>query len=177
MANTQGTWKIISQPSVGAQPISEVSTTQKHPFGTRVQARDQGGTTSYGEAEFIFVKGVASGAVAKWAGYNTKTGATTLAVADGNYPLGVMVSTLDATTDFGWLQIEGRGIGKALTSFADNGVCYLTSTAGSVDDASVIGDVIHNAVGRNGGTITVGDLAGEFQLNYPYSENRVSLSN
>ena len=34
-------------------------------------------------------------------------------------------------------------------------------TAGSVDDASVIGDVIHNAVGRNGGTVTVGDLAGE----------------
>jgi hypothetical protein len=88
-----------------------------------------------------------------------------------------MVSTLDATTDFGWLQIYGRAIGKALTAFADNGVCYLTATAGSIDDASVIGDVIHNAVGRNGGTITVGDLAGEFQLNYPYSENRVSLSN
>lgn len=175
MASTQGTWRFKS-PDIGAQPISEVSTTKRHEFGTRVWAKDAG-ATAYGEAEFIYVKGVASGAVAKWAGYNTKSGATTLAVADGNYPLGVMVSTLDATTDFGWLQIYGRGIGKCLTSFADNGVVYLTATAGSIDDASVIGDVVHNAVGRNGGTVTVGDLAGEFQLNYPYSENRVSLTN
>ena len=175
MASTQGTWRFTT-PRIGAQPIADVSTTQLHKFGERVWAKDIG-ATGYGEAEFIYVKGVGSGAVAKWAGFNTKTGATTLAVADGNYPLGVMVSTLDATTDFGWLQIFGRGIGKCLTAFADNGVVYLTSTAGSIDDASVIGDVVHNAVGRNGGTVTVGDLAGEFQLNYPYSENRVSLSN
>ncbi len=176
MANTQGTWKLVT-PRLGAQPIAEVSTTQKHPFGTRVWAKDQGGSTSYGEAEFIYVKGVASGATAKWAAFVAKSGLTTLSVADMNGPLGVFVSTLDATTKFGWLQIFGRAIGKALTSFADNGVCYLTATAGSIDDASVIGDVIHNAVGRNGGTITVGDLAGEFELRYPYSENRVSLSN
>jgi hypothetical protein len=147
-----------------------------HPFGTIVRARDAG-STGYGEGEFIYVKGVANGAVASWAGYNSKTGATTLAAANGNYPLGVMVSTLDATTKFGWLQIRGRAVGKCLTEFADNGVCYLTSTAGSIDDASVIGDVVHNAIGRNGGTVTVGDLAGEFELNRPYSENRVSLSN
>ena len=175
MAATAGTWRVVDG-RIGVQPIADVSTTQNHPFGTIVRARDIG-STAYGEGEFIYVKGVANGATKAWAGYNSKTGATTLAVADGNYPLGVMVSTLDATTDFGWLQIRGRGIGKCLTSFADNGVVYLTSTAGSIDDASVIGDVVHNAIGRNGGTVTVGDLAGEFELNRPYSENRVSLSN
>jgi hypothetical protein len=86
-----------------------------------------------------------------------------------------MVSTLDATTDFGWLQIRGRGVGKCLTQFADNGRVYLTSTAGSIDDASVAGDVVHNAIGRNGGTVTVGDLKGEFELNRPFSEDRVSI--
>lgn len=176
MASTQGTWIPSNSVTIGMQPIATVDTTQNHPFGTRLRAKDIG-STNYGEAEFVYVKGVSSGAVAKWAGFNTKSGATTLAVADGNYPLGVMVSTLDATTKFGWLQVFGRGIGKALTAFADNGVVYLTSTAGSVDDASVIGDVVFNAMGRNGGTHTVGDLAGEFQLNYPYSANRVSLSN
>lgn len=175
MGVTAGNWVIVNGP-VGAQPIATVSTTQNHPFGTIVRARDAG-STAYGEAEFIYVKGVSSGAVKKWAGYNSKSGATTLAVADGNYPIGIMVSDLDATTDFGWLQIRGRAVGKCLTSFADNGVCYLTGTAGSVDDTSVIGDVIHNAVGRNGATVTVGDLAGEFEINRPYSENRVSLSN
>ena len=166
MGVTAGTWKIVT-PLVGAQPIADVSTTQNHPFGTKVTAKDVG-STGYGEGEFVYVKGVTSGATKKWAGYNHKTGATTLAVADGNYPIGVMMSDLDATTDFGWLQIKGRAIGKALTAFADNGVVYLTSTAGSVDDASVIGDVVHNAVGRNGAAHTVGDLAGEFLDRIPF---------
>lgn len=175
MANTVGTW-VITTPLVGAQPIADVETTQKHPFGTIVTAKDVG-TTAYGEGEFIYVKGVASGALRAWAGYRSKSGLTTLAVADGNYSIGVMMSALDATTDFGWLQIKGRCVAKCLTGFADNGVVYLTSTAGSVDDASVIGDVVHGAIGRNGGTVTVGDLAGEFEINRPYSENRVSLTN
>lgn len=175
MANTAGTWRFVDG-RIGAQPIAEVSTVQNHPFGTRVRAKDVG-NTGYGEGEFVYVKGVASGALRAWAGYRAKSGLTTLAVADGNYSIGIMMATLDATTKFGWLQIKGRAIGKCLTQFADNGVVYLTATPGSIDDASVIGDVIHGAVGRNGGTVTVGDLSGEFEINYPYSENRVSLSN
>lgn len=175
MANTAGTWASVDG-RIGMQAINQTSTTQQHAFGTIVRCRDVG-TTAYGEGEFIYVKGVASGALRAWAGYRSKTGLTTLAVADGNYHIGVMMSTLDATTKFGWLQIKGRAIGKCLTQFADSGVVYLTSTAGSVDDASVIGDAVHGAVGRNGGTVTVGDLAGEFEINRPWAENRVSLSN
>lgn len=175
MGVTAGTWVVVDEVA-GSQPIANVSTVQNHPFGTVVRAKDAG-STAYGAAEFIYVKGVASGAVKKWAGYNAKSGATTLAVANGVYPLGIMVSDLAAATDFGWLQISGHGVGKCLTSFADAGVCYLTATAGSVDDASVIGDVVHLALGNNGSTVTVGDLAGEFEISRPYSENRVSLTN
>lgn len=176
MASTAGTW-VIETPLAGTQPIATVATTAQHAFGTIVRARDVG-STAYGSGEFIYVKGVSSGAVNKWCGYNAKTGATTLAVADGVYPIGVMVSALSsATTTFGWLQISGHCVGKCLTAFADNGIVYLTSTAGSVDDASVIGDVVHLAKGNNGGTVTVGDLAGEFEISRPYSENRVSLTN
>lgn len=175
MANTAGTWVTVDG-RIGMQPIAEASTTQQHAFGTIVRCRDVG-TTNYGEGEFIYVKGVSSGALRAWAGYRSKAGLTTLAVADGNYSIGVMMSALDATTKFGWLQIKGRAIGKCLTGFADNGVVYLTATAGSVDDASVIGDVVHGAIGRNGGTVTVGDLSGEFEINRPWANNRVSLSN
>ncbi len=175
MANTAGTWRFVT-PRLGAQPIAEVSTVQNHPFGTIVDAKDVG-ATAYGEGEFMYVKGVASGALRAWVGYRSKAGLTTLAVADGIYSIGVMMSALDATTKYGWIQIKGRAIGKCLTSFADNGAVFLTSTAGSIDDASVIGDVVHGAIGRNGGTVTVGDLAGEFEINRPYSENRVSLTN
>jgi hypothetical protein len=175
MANTAGTWRLV-EPRIGAQQIADVSTVQNHPFGTVVTAKDVG-NTGYGEGEFVYVKGVSNGAVRAWAGYRAKAGLTTLAVADGIYPLGVMMATLDATTKFGWLQIKGRAIGKCLTGFADNAVVYLTGTPGAVDDTSVIGDVVHNAMGRNGGTITVGDLSGEFEINRPFSENRVSLTN
>ena len=172
MGVTAGTWVITDGP-VGAQPIADVSTVQNHPFGTIVKAKDTG-STAYGEAEFIYVKGVASGATKAWAGYRSKAGLTTLAVANMNESIGIMVSTLDATTDFGWLQIKGRAIGKALTAFADNGVVYLTATAGSIDDASVAGDVVTGAIGRNGGTHTIGDLAGEFEINRPFAGQRLA---
>ncbi len=175
MAKTAGSW-VINSHVVGMQPINVADTVQNHKFGTVVRAYDKG-STNYGDGEFVYVKGVASGVLNAWAGYRAKAGLTTLAVADGNYHIGTMMSTLDATTKYGWLQIKGRAIGLCLTAFADNGVVYLTSTPGSIDDASVIGDVVHGAIGRNGGTVTIGDLAGEFEINRPWSENRVSLTN
>ncbi len=175
MGKTAGRWVPITNMA-GVQPINVADTVQNHKFGTVVRAIDTG-STAYGEGEFVYVKGVASGALNALAGYRAKAGLTTLAVADGNYHLGSMMSTLDATTKFGWLQIKGRAVISCLTALADNAVCYLTSTPGSLDDASVIGDVIHGCVGRNGGTVTVGDLAGEFEINRPWSENRVSLTN
>ena len=170
MAVTAGTWRLVD-PRLGAQPIAEVSTTKQHPFGTIVRAVDVG-TTAYGEGEFIYVKGVASGALKAWAGYVSKTGLTTLAVANGNYPLGVMMSALDATTDFGWLQIKGRAIAKALTSFADAGVCYLTSTAGSVDDASVAGDMVWRAKGAS--TTTANSFVAEFEIARPFTTDKTA---
>lgn len=174
MSSTAGTWKPIGPAIVAIQPIANTDTVQNHPFGTVVRAKDTG-STAYGEAEFVYVKGVASGAAKAWAAYRAKAGLTTLAVAGGNYPnIGVMMSALDATTKFGWLQITGRAIAKCLTLFADNGVCYLTATAGSLDDSSVAGDLIVGAIGRNGAAITVGDLAGEFELNHPMTLRRTA---
>lgn len=173
MGKTAGTWRAVDG-RIGMQPINQTSTTQQHPFGTIVRCRDVG-TTNYGEGHFIYVKGVASGALNAWVGIRSKAGLTTLAVAGGAYSLiGTMMATLDATTKFGWVQIAGRAIGKCLTQYADNAVVYLTSTAGSVDDASVAADVIVGAMGRNGGTVTVGDLAGEFELNRPFTLRRVA---
>lgn len=135
-----------AEPRVGLQPIAEVSTTQKHPFGTIVRAVDD----TYGEAEFMYVKGVSSGARGAWVGVNADDYTTTLATANGKYPLlGVMMSTLDAATDYGWVCITGKVPAKALASFADNGDVYLTGTAGSVDDAVVAGDLVFCAKGAS----------------------------
>lgn len=173
MGKVAGTWATVDG-RIGMQPINQTSTVQQHSFGTIVRCKDVG-TTNYGEGEFIYVKGVASGVLNAWAGIRRKAGLTILAVAGGDYNLiGTMCSTLDATTKFGWCQISGRAIGKCLTSYADNAVVVFTSTAGSIDDASVASDGVLGARGRNGGTVTVGDLAGEFELNRPFAIRRAA---
>jgi len=162
-------WQPVD-PRIGMQPISTVSTTQNHPLGTIIRAVDRG-SNSNGEGEFIYVKGVASGALGAWAGINTDDGSTTLATANGIYPLvGVMMSVLDATTDFGWCQISGKAVGLCLASFADNGNVYLTATAGSVDDADVAGDFVSNALGASAIDSPATGMA-EFEISRPFTRD------
>ncbi len=56
MANA---WKITSANLVGAQPIDETSTTQRHPLGTIVTANSE----TYGAGEFVYLLGIANTAV------------------------------------------------------------------------------------------------------------------
>jgi hypothetical protein len=171
MALTLGTWKIVDGV-VGAQKIDELSSTQKHALGKIVRAKDVG-TTNYGEGEFIYAKGVASCAAKDWVGIPADNFTLVRAVANGNYPMGVAIAALTASY-YGWVQIEGKAIGNCLTSFADNGQVYLTSTAGSVDDASVAGDFVVGAVGAS--AAVVGDLHAEFELSRPFAPQRVSVA-
>lgn len=153
-------WHHISQ-QLGLQPIAEVSTTQRHQLGLITQAVDKGSNQN-GVGEFIYVKGVTNGAVGSVVGINADDGSVTLAVANGKYPLvGVLMSVLDAATDYGWAQITGKAVGLVLASFADNGDCYLTATAGSVDDADVAGDFI---VGMKGASAIDGPATGMAEL-------------
>lgn len=162
-------WKIFSPALVGWQPIDEVSTTQRYPFGMEVQAEDRGSNAN-GVGTFVYVKGVSSGARGDWVGID-EDGATTRVVADGYYPLvGVLMSDLDATTDFGWAHIVGKAGAKALTGYADNGKVYLTGTAGSVDDTVVAGDLVHRAIGASALDTPETGFA-EFYLNRPSTDN------
>lgn len=162
-------WKFIS-PRLNAQPIEEVSTVQKHYLGERAQAFDE----TYGVGEFVYAKGVTSGAKYAWAVYNADDWTTTLLAADSRGPVGIMMSALDAATDFGWLQIYGKAIGKCLTQFADDGRVFATSTAGSVDDASVAGDAIF---GAKGASLTVVDSGvADFEIHYPFAPHRVTVN-
>lgn len=171
MALTVGTWRSID-PIIGLQPIADRDTTQNHRLGMIVQCRDVG-TTDYGHGEFIYVKGVASTAAKDWVGIPSDNFTIVRAVANGDYPLGVAMAALTASY-YGWVQISGKAIGNCLTQFADNGKVFLTATAGSVDDASVAGDYIFNALGASGAV--VGDLHAEFELSRPFSPQRVSIA-
>lgn len=170
MALTVGSWK--NTDMVGAQPMTERSTTQLFPLGTRVKAKD-GGSTAYGVSEFIYVKGVASCAAKDWVVIPSDNFTLVRAVANSVGPVGVAMAALTASY-YGWAQIYGKAIANCLTSFADNGYVYLTSTPGSIDDASVAGDWISGAVGAS--AAVVGDLHAEFEIAYPFAGQRVSVA-
>ena len=159
---------VIQENSTGWQPIASVETTQKHPLGTIVKAADP----VYGSGEFIYVKGVANGTANSWVTYDLDDGATALLAANAIGPVGVMMAALVANT-YGWLQIGGKAIGKALTGFVDNANVYGTSTAGSVDDAVVAGDRVQNCKGASAVGTPSSGLA-EFEIWRPFVNDAVA---
>lgn len=123
----------------GLQAIADTSSTQAAPIGTVVRAVD----TTYGEGEFIYLKGVASTVVGSAVIYDTYANTTTLAAAGSRGPLAVAMSA-NVANQFGWYQISGSAVVKAATVVA-NGNVYVTATAGTVDDAVVAGDKVDGA--------------------------------
>jgi hypothetical protein len=75
-----------------------------------------------------------------------------------------------AGPNYGWYQIGGKAVGKALTGFADNGLVFATSTAGSIDDAVVAGDRVKKAIGASALDGPATGMA-EFELDRPFMDD------
>lgn len=158
----------ISTPILGAQPIDETSTTQRHPLGTIVRATDVA-TTAYGEGEFIYLKGVASTVLGSIVLYNPDDFSTSLLAANDIGPVAVSMSA-NVASQYGWYQISGKAVGKVLAAFADNGNCYATATAGSVDDAIVAGDRVKCMKGASAIDTPSTGLA-ELEISRPFMDD------
>lgn len=155
----------FQEPVLGLQPIATTDTTQNHPLGTIRKAADP----TYGAGEFIYLKGVANTAVGSWVTYNLDDGSTTLLAANAIGPVAVAMSA-NVASQYGWYQISGKAVGKALASYADNGLVFATATAGSVDDAVVDGDMVHLAKGASAVDTPSTGLA-EFEISRPYTDD------
>ena len=132
---------IVSTPLVGAQPIAVTSTTQLHPLGTIVRATDP----TYGDAEFVYLAGVASTAVGDLVVIDQGTTARTGTSSRG--PVGIAMSA-NVASQYGWYQISGQAVVNVAGAVADNALVYATATAGSADDAVVSGAQVDGAVFR-----------------------------
>jgi hypothetical protein len=145
----------MSYPQATVGALTDVLASELIPLGTR---------RFVGPNEYIFLKGVASVVAGSWVSFD-ENHVTALLVAGAKGRVAIAKAAVDASTEFGWFQIYGKNTeAKALTGFADNGKIFATSTAGSVDDAEVAGDLVVNAIGRSavaGGVITV-------ELSYPF---------
>ena len=155
----------IVDPIIGSQAIAETSTTQRHPLGTVVRATDP----TYGSGEFIYLSGVASTAVGSWVTYHEDDYSTTLLAANDIGQVAVAMSA-NVASQYGWYQIKGKAVGKALANYADNGLVYATSTAGSIDDAVVAGDRVKKAIGASAVGTPSSGLA-EFEIDRPFMDD------
>ena len=148
---------------LGMQPIADTSTTQNHPLGLIAQASDP----TYGQAEFIYLAGVATTVAGSWVTYNDDDGTTTLAIADAIGPVGIAMSA-NVASQYGWYMIRGKAaVGLSLTAGADNALVWLTACAGYVDDASVAGDWVNLA--KYASTSTARQA--EFEIDRPFVNN------
>ena len=127
-----------------SQAIADTATSVEGPKGTIVRALDP----TYLAGEFIYLTGVASTVVGSIVVYSPDDFTTALASANAVGPVAVAMS-INVASQYGWYQIGGKAVGKVLSGFADDGDCYLTATAGSIDDANVAGDFVSNMLGAS----------------------------
>jgi hypothetical protein len=161
----------IQNPQLGMPEIADVHTAgyiAAWKLGDIVRAVDP----TYGSGEFIYLKGVASTAIGSWVTYNSDDNTTALLAANAIGPVAVAMSASVADT-YGWYQIHGKAIGKALTGFVDNANVYATATAGSIDDAVVAGDRVKNAKGASAVDTPSSGLA-EFEIARPFMDDAVA---
>ena len=121
----------------------------------------------YAGNSYLYAPGVASLAVGSWVTFGASY-VPALAVADAQGKVGVSMSANTSTTNWSWYCIDGVVNALCLASFdGTNGLgVFLTSTAGSVDDADVSGDWVIGAIGLTDRDTTTG--MSSFQLNKPF---------
>jgi len=118
----------IVDPILGAQPISEVSTTKKHPLGTVVRATDE----TLGEGTFIYAK--ASAAIlqydAVWVKGASQFAAKvtlTLAATAGEI---AFAQVAFAANEYGWFQKSGSPSIRLTSAAEKNLPLYVNASAG-----------------------------------------------
>ena len=151
----------IVEPIAGNQPIANTETTKRHTLGRIVKANDP----TYGAGQFIYLQGVASTAVGSAVIYYPDNYTTALASTSTTGFVAIAMSA-NVANQYGWYQIQGKGVVKAAT-VADDAKVWATATPGTVDDATADGYLIHNAwFASADGTPSAG-LA-EVELLFPY---------
>jgi hypothetical protein len=160
---------VINTPIIGYQGIAVTDTTQNHALGTIVTATD----SSYGQGEFIYLKGIASTVVGSMVDYDSYLGVTALSPATGGFGSVAVAMSANVALQYGWYQITGIAAVKAPNAMVVGAEIFaLAATPGSVDDAAVNGEQILNAkVSTTTGTPSSGLAL--IEINRPFHQGQV----
>jgi len=163
------TWRISSHIA-GLQRITDTSTTQNHPLGTVVTAKD--GT--FGGGEFIYLKGIGSTVVGSIVNYDDSftTALDTTAVAGPSRPLAVAMSA-NVASQYGWYQISGMATALKANSVSFAKGAGLGATAGSAV-AVATGSVIQAATVAAVASAKSDVVSVKIAINRPHDPSDVS---
>lgn len=163
---------VIRNPIAGTSDIYSVDDTARLPLGTEVQAWDG----AFGEATFVYAKGVASLVTGNAVLINQDDWSTTRVVPDLIGKIGFSMANPNAS-QFGWFQITGKAVCKTSGAFADNANCYLNASAGTISSTIVAGDRIKNCKGASAGGSTTASNgvvitnSAEFEIDRPFVDD------
>lgn len=164
-------WK-VSTPQAGLQDIATTDTVQNCPLGTIIRAQHE----TYGEGEFIYLKGVASTVVGSIVNYKGTTFQTALGYAGENVPSPLAIAmSANVASQYGWYQIAGIAIAaKSCTvSFASAAKVAVGSSSG-LGVASLSGQEVMGAFVSAVASATAGRTTVALVVNRPHNQGRVT---
>lgn len=136
MAQTAGTWVALEPAGIGG--FTDIDTTARFPLGTRVRVKDVG-TTAYGDAELIYLTGVADTVRGSPVLIGSAYLTTLLLARDKGNVAFALAATVAST--YGWYQILGKGVAAAAATVVANTQAFIAASS-VIDDAVVAGDAI-----------------------------------
>lgn len=156
------------------QPIADTSTTQKHPLGTIVRAKD----STYGEGEFIYLLGVASTVVGSVVKYNATTYQTAeITVANGKnkgVPVAIAMSA-NVASQYGWYQISGNAVVKKTgVAVTPQVPIFISATTGRIKVLASAGQQILNAQTANLTTVVTTTSTVVVTINRPFTQGQIT---
>jgi hypothetical protein len=162
---SEGGWIAPSRPG-------DVDTSQKMPLGTIRKFKHP----SYGEGEFIYLKGATSVAAYEPVTYSLQHVAVRTAASTGlNWA--VSTAAVDAATKFGWFQISGMAISaKTKTVSMAAGILVGVSTAGLISISSSLKELSGavTAIVASATTTTNNGHRVVLMLNRPRGQTRIT---
>lgn len=161
----------VSTP-VGAQPIANTETVQKHPLGQLARGWDP----TYGYAEFIYLLGVASTVVGSLVKYNATTWQTALVTntAVQAVPVAVAMSA-NVDAQYGWYQIEGQAvIKKTAVIIAPQVTVFLSATAGRIKAVASAGLQVVGARSANLASVLGSISTVVVMINRPHLQSQIT---
>lgn len=165
---------VVTNPVIGTQPIADTSTTKNHHTGTIVRAVDP----TYGEGEFIYLRGVASTVAGDWVSYTTSNGATNdgattrwTGTANTGLPLAVAMSA-NVSGQYGWYQITGSAVANCSGAVSAGEDVFFAQTA-TVGATTVGGKQVLGATAASAQAVPVSGQA-IYILSRPFVQGQIT---